>query len=328
MKRAVLSDVHGNLEALDAVLRDIDCRNDRGAGIAELFCLGNVVGLGPNPRECLERIKQRCSRTLLGDHDRRMLEKIRKPLNPVEDLGPGGREGVLWAIHQLFGSDAGPGYDDSPTIELLGKVMAPDYEASLAEELSRRTEYATELHVPLAERMAGGESALTRALLRRMLTHSGLRGLVLQFMHRTRIRREADDWLRWLGSLSASARIDHARLVHDNPFTPGDGRPVLDAPPDPAKRFHPVSSLFSTLDWGNSTLLFFGHSPLAGVFRDPLKPGLLAASPGSMNAGAPEATYLLWDPDSESRVEVVRVPVGQAASTLEKMGSAGLPLPA
>ncbi len=327
MKRAVLPDVHGNLEALDAVLRDIDSRNDRGAGIAEILCLGDVVGLGPNPRECLERVKQRCARTLLGDHERKTIEKIRKPLNPVEDLGPGGREGVLWAIHQLLGSDAGPGYDDSPTIELLGTVFAPDYEAKLAAELARRTEHATELQVPLAERMAGGETAMTRALLTRMLTHSGIRGLVLQFMHRTKIRREADEWLRWLGSLPASARIDHARLVHDNPFAPGDGRPVLDAPADPAKPFHPLSTLFSKLDWGSSTLLFFGHSHAAGVYRDPARPGLLAANPGCLKAGAPEATWLLWDPAAEPRVELVRVPVSQAALTLEKMGSAGLPLP-
>ncbi|HTU26594.1 MAG TPA: metallophosphoesterase family protein [Pirellulales bacterium] len=50
MKRAILSDIHGNLEALEAVLDD--ARRQR---IDEILCLGDVVTYGPNPRECLER---------------------------------------------------------------------------------------------------------------------------------------------------------------------------------------------------------------------------------------------------------------------------------
>ncbi|MFM8723505.1 MAG: metallophosphoesterase family protein, partial [Planctomycetaceae bacterium] len=42
--RALISDIHGNLEALKAVLADI-----RSKGITEIFCLGDVVGYGPNP---------------------------------------------------------------------------------------------------------------------------------------------------------------------------------------------------------------------------------------------------------------------------------------
>lgn len=48
--RAVLSDIHGNLEALDAVLADA-ARH----GATEVYCLGDLVGIGPNPVECIER---------------------------------------------------------------------------------------------------------------------------------------------------------------------------------------------------------------------------------------------------------------------------------
>jgi predicted phosphodiesterase len=48
VKRAILSDIHGNLEALEAVLEDV-----RAQGVDEIFCLGDVVGYGPNPRECV-----------------------------------------------------------------------------------------------------------------------------------------------------------------------------------------------------------------------------------------------------------------------------------
>lgn len=64
MKRAVISDIHSNLEALTAVLADIDSQ-----GVDEIFCLGDVVGYGPNPRECVDLVRQRCKVCLLGNHD-------------------------------------------------------------------------------------------------------------------------------------------------------------------------------------------------------------------------------------------------------------------
>ncbi len=54
MRLAVLSDIHANLEALTAVLEDIDKR-----GADKIVCLGDIVDWGPNPKECLDRIKER-----------------------------------------------------------------------------------------------------------------------------------------------------------------------------------------------------------------------------------------------------------------------------
>ena len=64
MRRALISDIHGNLEALDAVLGDIEAQR-----VNEIFCLGDVVGYGPNPRECIDRVMKTCRVTLLGNHD-------------------------------------------------------------------------------------------------------------------------------------------------------------------------------------------------------------------------------------------------------------------
>ncbi len=61
---AVISDIHGNLEALETALADIDQRSaDR------IFCLGDVVGYGASPRECLDLVIDRCELTLCGNHD-------------------------------------------------------------------------------------------------------------------------------------------------------------------------------------------------------------------------------------------------------------------
>lgn len=61
---ALISDVHGNLEALEAVLREI-----RHQGVDEIWCLGDIVGYGPNPIECADLIRRNCSRVLMGNHD-------------------------------------------------------------------------------------------------------------------------------------------------------------------------------------------------------------------------------------------------------------------
>lgn len=61
---AVISDVHSNLEALTAVLNDIESR-----GIKKIYCLGDVVGYGPNPRECLDLVIEKTELCVLGNHD-------------------------------------------------------------------------------------------------------------------------------------------------------------------------------------------------------------------------------------------------------------------
>ena len=64
MRQALISDIHGNLEALNAVLADISSQS-----IEEIICLGDVVGYGPNPIECLEPGMKKANLTILGNHD-------------------------------------------------------------------------------------------------------------------------------------------------------------------------------------------------------------------------------------------------------------------
>ena len=64
MQHAVVSDIHGNLEALDAVLADIDRR-----GITSIACLGDFVGYGADPNACIERLQPRIEVAVAGNHD-------------------------------------------------------------------------------------------------------------------------------------------------------------------------------------------------------------------------------------------------------------------
>lgn len=61
---AIISDIHSNLEALTAVLEDIERR-----GIKTIYCLGDVIGYGPNPGECLDLVIEKTRWCVLGNHD-------------------------------------------------------------------------------------------------------------------------------------------------------------------------------------------------------------------------------------------------------------------
>lgn len=86
---AVISDIHGNLEALNTVLEDIDRR-----GIGRIFCLGDVIGYGPNPRECLDRVIDRCDWALMGNHDYAVMYE---PTN----FNAGAEAAVFWTRRQF-----------------------------------------------------------------------------------------------------------------------------------------------------------------------------------------------------------------------------------
>ena len=64
MRTAIISDIHANLEALQAVFTDIDQRT-----VERVVCLGDVLGYGPNPVECVDLIAERCEWSLMGNHD-------------------------------------------------------------------------------------------------------------------------------------------------------------------------------------------------------------------------------------------------------------------
>lgn len=64
MRYAILSDVHANLDALEAVLEDV-----AREGVERIVCLGDFVGYGPEPNECVERLRPLVQIALVGNHD-------------------------------------------------------------------------------------------------------------------------------------------------------------------------------------------------------------------------------------------------------------------
>jgi predicted phosphodiesterase len=64
MRIAIISDIHSNLEALNSAFETIDTQR-----VDDIVCLGDVVGYGANPNECLSLVRSRCSMILQGNHD-------------------------------------------------------------------------------------------------------------------------------------------------------------------------------------------------------------------------------------------------------------------
>jgi predicted phosphodiesterase len=91
-KIAILSDIHANLEALQAVLDDI-----REVGAEQIYCLGDVIGYGPNPRECID-LSMQFQFSLLGNHDNGAL------FDP-EGFSTNAEKAIFWTRKQLENLD-------------------------------------------------------------------------------------------------------------------------------------------------------------------------------------------------------------------------------
>lgn len=93
--KAIISDVHANLEALRAVLEEID-----SLGVKEIITLGDVVGYGPEPKECLDIIQSVTNLNILGNHEEAVLYGI--PPN----FTPRARRAIDWTHRQLLEDEA------------------------------------------------------------------------------------------------------------------------------------------------------------------------------------------------------------------------------
>jgi diadenosine tetraphosphatase ApaH/serine/threonine PP2A family protein phosphatase len=91
MKYAILSDIHANLEALQAVMED-----SRQQKCTHYVCGGDIVGYGPNPKECLQIIRDLNCPTVIGNHDEYCARD-----NDLVGFNPMAADGIRWTRNQL-----------------------------------------------------------------------------------------------------------------------------------------------------------------------------------------------------------------------------------
>ena len=91
MRYLILSDIHSNLEALEA------CLSRAGElDYTDAFCCGDIVGYGPNPREAIERVRQLKVQTVRGNHDR-----VAAGIDDDDNFNPYAREAAYWTRRAL-----------------------------------------------------------------------------------------------------------------------------------------------------------------------------------------------------------------------------------
>jgi predicted phosphodiesterase len=89
MTYAVISDIHGNLEALLSVIRYIESNKEK---IDKVVCLGDIVGYGADPGECIKLTREVSDVILAGNHDFAVCEQT-----SIEDFNMYAKEAVLWS---------------------------------------------------------------------------------------------------------------------------------------------------------------------------------------------------------------------------------------
>jgi len=91
MRYGLISDIHGNLEALETVLAKLEQEK-----VDAIFCLGDVVGYGPNPDECVKLVQARAAVCLKGNHDEASLDET-----DLSFFNYVAREAIEWTSAQL-----------------------------------------------------------------------------------------------------------------------------------------------------------------------------------------------------------------------------------
>ena len=94
MKQIIFSDIHANVEALTSVLLAAEKEGE----IA--YCLGDIIGYGPNPSECLDAVRHYSHLTVVGNHETAVLHP-----GMTAVFNPAARKAVFWTIEHIFGED-------------------------------------------------------------------------------------------------------------------------------------------------------------------------------------------------------------------------------
>jgi diadenosine tetraphosphatase ApaH/serine/threonine PP2A family protein phosphatase len=95
MRYAIFTDIHANLEALEAVLAKMD-QLSQDDPIDQIWFLGDLVGYGPNPNECIDKLRERTDVLIAGNHDWAAVGKI-----DLEDFSEAARISAEWTAQQL-----------------------------------------------------------------------------------------------------------------------------------------------------------------------------------------------------------------------------------
>ncbi len=330
---AIVSDIHSNLDALDAVARDIASQN-----VDEIWCLGDVIGYCHKTRECLEWAVHNCGINLQGNHEKGVLDVVRYPKVDLSLLGKGGEgaaEGLYWAVRQIFGVDKPLGKlieAKDYTISLLERVLSPKQ----AELLEQEFREGLGLDLPKPGNFESRKDygiRLANILLYSPEAEKIRTKLSGKPKHIAEGKTMLDTIAAWKPSMTVESPGFKVLLVHDNPIDPGNRFYVLD-PRNPhydetLKKYSP-DQIFERWDdrWPDTNMIFYGHSHFSGVYNPEDRKERVLVGVGSVGIprdGSKQATYAILRTDGKKwKVNIQRVGGIDWEATGRKMESLGL----
>lgn len=163
MRVAIVSDIHGNLHAFDAVLEDI-----AASPCEEVWCLGDLVGYGADPDACVQRADTHCTVSLAGNHDLGVTGEL-----ALEDFSAGARLAAEWTratirpetmqylrdLEPLTESERAGLYHASPRDPVWEYVLSPLQADLCLDAQAQRVCVIGHSHIALAFARADGGTA-------------------------------------------------------------------------------------------------------------------------------------------------------------------------
>ncbi|WP_047374327.1 metallophosphoesterase [Exiguobacterium sp. ZOR0005] len=132
MRLAILTDIHGNVQALDAVLEQLDEQ-----GVTDIWCLGDMIAMGPDSNEVMARLLDRGVRMITGNHDEAVLSLLEGRGHPASYA------------------------HTRPHHEWVARTLRPDYADALfqlprtiEEQVGTERVYGIHYHIPIEKRQA------------------------------------------------------------------------------------------------------------------------------------------------------------------------------
>jgi len=135
MRVAIIADIHGNLNAFESVLHDVE----RGGAVEEVWCLGDIVGYGPEPSECIALLRRYPHICVAGNHDWAAVGMV-----DISDFNPHAATACRWTGGRLTPGDREYLENLPLTLEKVGFTIA---HGSPREPI---WEYVASVHVAMA----------------------------------------------------------------------------------------------------------------------------------------------------------------------------------
>jgi len=224
MRYAIFTDIHANLEALEAVLAKID-EIAQEKPIEQIWFLGDLVGYGPNPNECITLLRERTDVIIAGNHDWAAVGKI-----DLEDFSAAARISAEWTAEQLtlehrtFLADLPERLDIDECTLVHGSPYGPLWEYLTSEVLAERSFqfftsrfcFVGHTHVPVifqqADTIANAPTLPLTDLTKNGVSHNG------EHSSEEQSEGEAEPALMQ-SSLFTSSAAAHAESAYADPET-------------------------------------------------------------------------------------------------------------